>query len=35
MRLRTKIIALGLLLGSAAAVADLEPWKDYEESQNV
>ena len=35
MRLPTRIIALGLLLSSAAAVADLQPWKDYEESQNV
>jgi len=35
MRLRTRLIALGLFLGSAAAVADLEPWKDYEESQQV
>jgi hypothetical protein len=35
MRLRTKLIALGLFLGSAAALADLEPWKDYEESQQV
>jgi hypothetical protein len=35
MRLPTRIIALGLLLSSAAAMADLQPWKDYEESQNV
>ncbi|HKE43815.1 MAG TPA: hypothetical protein VKB41_04690 [Steroidobacteraceae bacterium] len=35
MRFPTKLIALGLLLGTTVALADLEPWKDYEESQEV
>jgi len=35
MHFPTKILALGLLLGTTVALADLEPWKDYEESQEV
>ena len=35
MRFQTKIIALSLLLTSTVALADLEPWKDYEESEAV
>lgn len=35
MRFYTKVIALSLLLGSTVAMADLEPWKDYETSDAV
>ncbi len=35
MRFPTKAIALSLLLGSTVAVADLEPWKDYDQSDAV
>ena len=35
MQLRTKLMAFALFLASATAVADLEPWKDYEASQQV
>ncbi len=35
MRFHTTLIALSLLLGSAAALADLEPWKDYDQSDAV
>lgn len=35
MRIPTTLIALSLLLGSAAALADLEPWKDYDQSEAV
>jgi hypothetical protein len=35
MRIPTTLIALSLLLGSAAALADLEPWKDYDQSDAV
>ncbi len=35
MRIPSKVIALGLLLGSTVAWADLEPWKDYETSEAV
>ena len=29
MRLNTVLLALAMMMGSAAAFADLEPWKDY------
>ena len=29
------LIALSLLLGSDAALADVEPWKDYDQSEAV
>ena len=35
MHLHTKFLALALLMGSGVAMADLEPWKDYEESESV
>lgn len=35
MRFYTKVIASSLLLASTAAVADLEPWKDYDTSDAV
>ncbi|HEY4645117.1 MAG TPA: hypothetical protein VIH25_02445 [Steroidobacteraceae bacterium] len=35
MRFHAKFLALGLLLGSTVALADLEPWKDYETSETV
>jgi hypothetical protein len=35
MHFHAKFLALGLLLGSTVALADLEPWKDYEESESV
>ncbi len=35
MRIPSKVIALGLLLGSTVAWADLEPRKDYETSEAV
>ena len=35
MRFYTKVIALSLLLGSTVAMADLEPWKDYDTSDAV
>lgn len=35
MRFPVKLLALSLLLVSTLAVADLEPWKDYETSDAV
>jgi hypothetical protein len=35
MRFHTSLIALSLLLGSTVALADLEPWKDYDTSEAV
>ncbi len=35
MRFQTSLIALSLLLSSAVAMADLEPWKDYDVSEAV
>ena len=35
MHLHTKFLALALLMGSGVAMADLEPYKDYEESESV
>ena len=35
MRFPVKFLALSLLLGSTVAMADLEPWKDYDESDAV
>lgn len=35
MRFYTNVIALSLLLGSTVAMADLEPWTDYETSDAV
>lgn len=35
MRSYTNVIALSLLLGSTVALADLEPWTDYETSEAV
>jgi hypothetical protein len=35
MKRLAKVIAISLLLGSTIAVADLEPWKDYQESEAV
>ena len=35
MRLQVKVLALGLLLGSTAAQADLEPYKNYDTSAAV
>lgn len=35
MRFHTTALAAMLLLGSAAALADLEPWKDYDQSEAV
>jgi hypothetical protein len=35
MRFRTKTLALSLLLGSSVAMADLEPFKDYDTSEAV
>jgi hypothetical protein len=35
MRFYTNVIALSLLLGSTVALADLEPWTDYETSDAV
>jgi len=35
MRFHAKFLVLGLLLGSTVAMADLEPWKDYEASDTV
>ena len=35
MRFNTKMIILGLLLAPTFALADLEPWKDYTESDTV
>jgi hypothetical protein len=35
MRIYAKVLAVSLLFGSSVALADLEPWKDYEESESV
>ncbi len=35
MRFHTSLVALGLFLGSTVAMADLEPWKDYDQSNEV
>lgn len=35
MRFHTKVIAIGLLLSSTSAFADLEPWRDYDQSDAV
>jgi hypothetical protein len=35
MRIHAKVLAVSLLFGSSVALADLEPWKDYEESESV
>lgn len=35
MRLQAKVLALALLVGSTAAQADLEPFKDYDTSEAV
>jgi hypothetical protein len=35
MRLHTGLLALSLLLGWTVAMADLEPWKDYDQSDAV
>lgn len=35
MRLNTILLALTMMMGSTAAFADLEPWKDYSESDAV
>src|SRR5262245_40099135 len=35
MRFRTKAVAMSLLLGSSVAMADLEPFKDYDTSDAV
>jgi hypothetical protein len=35
MKFQTSALALGLLLGSTVALADLEPYKDYDTSEAV
>jgi hypothetical protein len=35
MRLNSILLALAMMMGSTAAFADLEPWKDYSESDAV
>ncbi len=35
MRFLAKIAGLSLLLGTTVAMADFEPWKDYEQSEAV
>lgn len=35
MKLLSRMIALSLLFGTTVALADLEPWKDYTESEAV
>jgi len=35
MRFETILLALAMMMGSTAAFADLEPWKDYSESDAV
>ena len=35
MKRLAKLAVLSLLVGSSIAIADLEPWKDYQESDAV